>query len=229
MGHEAEAERWARQVLDRDRINPAANLTLADCLRAQAEVGERGWDADKVQQAIQRYRLARHELPNNIAVVNNLAWLELRALGQTQEAFETTAPMRERPEASLSPDCLETLGAVYVGVGRHDDARRVLERAIASGGPRASFYLHLAQAYHGLHRPEKVEECLSRAAGQPRTEREDYELRTLIKNLQPTAQRSIRVAVTDSARPAGRSPSGGTQLFSGVASPARYGNCQSYA
>jgi tetratricopeptide (TPR) repeat protein len=184
LGHEAEAERWARQVLERDRINPAANLTLADCLRAQAEVGERGWDAEKVQQATQRYRLARHELPDNIAVINNLAWLELKALGQTQEAFETSAPLRERPEASLSPECLETLGAIYLGVGRPDDARRVLERAIATGGPRASFYLHLAQAYHDLQRSDMVEQSLSKAASLPRTKREDYELHTLIKTLQ---------------------------------------------
>lgn len=186
LGHEAEAERWARQVIERDRINPAANLTLADCLRAQAEVGEKGWDAEKVQQALQRYRIARHELPGNVAVVNNIAWLEVKALGQTQEAFETTAPLRERPETVLSPECLETLGAVYLGVGRCDDARRVLERAVATGGARASFYLHLARAYHGLQRSEMVEQCLSRAAGLPRTPRETYELNTLIKTFQPS-------------------------------------------
>src|SRR5207253_820795 len=109
----------------------------------------------------------------DLRVVNNIVWLELKALERPQAAFESAAPLRVVENAVGMPaDFLETLGAVYLAIGRYEDSRRLLAQAIATAGRRPSFYTHLALAYHGLKNQEQAEYYLEEAAKMPKTNRE---------------------------------------------------------
>src|SRR5207244_141776 len=108
--------------------------------------------------------------------VNNIVWLELKALRRPQQALELSAPLRAVENSVGTPaDFLETLGAVYLAVGRYEDARRMLDRAIATAGRRTSFYVHLALAHHGLHNEDLAKAYLEEAAKMPKTDRERAE------------------------------------------------------
>jgi tetratricopeptide (TPR) repeat protein len=173
----ADAVRWAKRVLEKDTLNVEALLVVGDSLRVLAEEGDRGWDREKAREAITAYRAVQRQDPKNLTAVNNLVWLELKALERPQEAYESAAPLRAvQHEVGTPADFLETLGAVYIGVGQYDLARQMLQQAVATAGPRASFLMHLALAHHGLKQPEMAEYFLQRAAEQPKSAREVAEL-----------------------------------------------------
>jgi tetratricopeptide (TPR) repeat protein len=178
-----DAVRWAKRVLEKDTLNVDALWVAGDGQRVLAETGDRGWDLDRVRESLRYYRAVQRQRPKDLAVVNNIAWLELKALGLTREAFESAEPLRAvQHEVGIPADFLETLGAVYLGVGQYDQARQMLQQAIATAGPRPSFYMHLALAHHGLKQPEMTAKCLQRAAELPgKTPRELAELYDLLK------------------------------------------------
>lgn len=170
-----DAVRWVEQVLKRDPNNVAALLIHADCLRVLAEVGDRDWDRDKVRGAIRSYR-AILTLQKNVSVVNNIVWLELKALNNPKEAYEDAAPLRAvQNDEYMSAEFLETLGAVSIANGQYEEGRKMLLRAVSTGGPRSSFYCHLALAHQGLKQPEKAEEYLAMAAQYQKKPREQAE------------------------------------------------------
>jgi tetratricopeptide (TPR) repeat protein len=181
----ADAVRWAKRVLEKDPLNVHALLIAADGLRVLAEVGDRDWDIEKVREALRDYRAVQRQLPKNLIVVNNIVWLELKALGLKREAFESAEPLRAvQNEVGIPADFLETLGAVYIGVGQYEQAKQVLKQAIATAGPRPSFYMHLALAHDGLKQPQMTARCLQQAAELPgKSPRELAELYDLIKSL----------------------------------------------
>jgi tetratricopeptide (TPR) repeat protein len=178
VGRHEDAARWAKQVLAGDRTNVRALTIAAFSLYALAGQGERGWDGNKVHEALLNYRQVLLQQPNNLVAVNNVVCLELKALGRAKDAYESSAPLRavqDRPDTPA--DYLETLGAVYLANDQPELARQMLTRALESAGPRASFYIHLALAHHGLKQSSVAVELLRRAADLPKTPREWAELR----------------------------------------------------
>lgn len=188
-GRLEEAVRWAKIALERDTTNAAALLIVADSLRMLAETGVRGWDRDKVREALRAYRAVNRQQADNLTVVNNIVWLELKALELPQQAFESAAPLRAvQDRVGLPADFMETLGALYISTGQYDDARRMLNEALRTAGPRFGFYVHLAIAHQGLKQPEMAEKYLSRAAEMPKTLRETNELTDAIRTIQAMRQ-----------------------------------------
>jgi tetratricopeptide (TPR) repeat protein len=182
--HDA-AVRWAKVALERDATNASALIIVGDCLRVLAEQGARGWDRDKVREALRAYRAVHRQQEKNLIVVNNIVWLELKALELPQQAFESAAPLRAVQDAvSLPADFMDTLGEVYSAVGRFEDSKKLHEQAIQTAGPRASFYMHLALAHDGLGQPELAEKCLNQAAELPKTQRETAELYDVAQRIQ---------------------------------------------
>lgn len=181
-----DAVRWAKFALERDTTNATALLIVADCLRMLSETGSRGWDRDKVREALRAYRAVQRQQEDNLTVANNIAWLELKALELPKQAFESSAPLRAAQDrVGLPADFMETLGAVYIGVGQYEDARRMLNEALRTAGPRFGFFIHLAIAHQGLKQPEMAEKYLSRAAEHPnKSLREVNELTDAIRTVQ---------------------------------------------
>lgn len=180
-----DAVRWAKIALERDTTNPAALLIVGDCLRMLSEKAVRGWDRDMVRESLRAYRAVERQQPDNLTVINNIVWLELKALELPQQAFESSAPLRAvQDRVGLPADFMETLGAVYIAVNRYDDGRKMLTEALRTAGPRFGFYIHLALAHMGLKQPEMAEKYLSRAAEMPKSPRETAELVDTIRAIQ---------------------------------------------
>jgi tetratricopeptide (TPR) repeat protein len=172
-GRLEDAVRWAKQVLDREPNHADALCVVADCTRQLAEKGDRGWDGDRVREALQAYRTVQRQQPNRLDTANNIAWLELKALGRPRDAFESAAPLRAVEDQVGTPaDFLETLGAIYLALGRPEDARRMLEQAVATAGPRPSFFIYLALAHHALKQPDRAEYYLNGAYRMPKRNRD---------------------------------------------------------
>jgi tetratricopeptide (TPR) repeat protein len=181
-----EAVRWAKIVLERDTTNARALLIVGDGMRVLAERGARGWDLDKARESLSAYRAVQRQEPENLIVINNIVWLELKALDLPQIAYASSEPLRSvQSRTELPAAIMETLGAVYVAVGRYESAKKILYEAIKTAGPTASAYTYLALAHHGLNQPEMAEKCATQAANMAnKTPRETAELYDAIHVLQ---------------------------------------------
>jgi tetratricopeptide (TPR) repeat protein len=180
-GRYADAVHWAERVLEDDRSNVRALMLVADNTRRLADKGAAGWDVEMVNAAIRAYRAVERlepEEPVADRVANNVAWLELKALRLPQEAFKSAARLRAaEAQIDIKAEYLETIGAVYLGVGEYRQAVRALERAVDVGGRRASFLTHLALAYHGEGRADRAEQCLQAAVGLANTPHDQADVR----------------------------------------------------
>lgn len=175
-GHLEPAVGLLRQVVRQDPLNVHAQVVLGDCLREMAEQATGGWDRDLVDDAIRAYEMAAARYPNNLRVVNNIAWLQLVAQDQQKLAYETAAPLRAANADDLPAEMLETLGATYAGVGEWEAARSALQKSLERGGPRVATLSYLAMAYHALGRTSDAVDCARRARALPKANPRDAEL-----------------------------------------------------
>lgn len=173
-----DAVRWAKIVLERDTTNAAALLIVGDGMRTLAEIDPRNWDRDKARESLRAYRAVQRQQPDNWGVINNIVWLELKALELPQQAYESSEPLRGvQNRTSFPAEIMDTLGELYVAVGRFEQARQVLDEALRTAGPRAAVYTHLALAHHGLNQPELADRYSAMAAEMPnKSPREAAEL-----------------------------------------------------
>jgi predicted Zn-dependent protease len=176
----ADALRWARRGLDREPRNVAALLAVADNSRILADRADKGWDIDLVRESLRAYRTAEQQRPEGEVadrIANNIAWLELKALRLPQEAYVSAARLRAIEErVDTKAEYLETLGAIYIGVGRYEQAKTVLIQAIRTA-PRGSFYTYMALACHGLRQLDRAESYLDKAGRLPMTPSQQADLR----------------------------------------------------
>jgi tetratricopeptide (TPR) repeat protein len=189
----------ARQALERDNTHPIATMTLAECLAKLAEDGETRWDREKVHEAIKHFRHVQQRHPKALLPANNIAWLELKALGQPNDAYESAAPLRASQKTDTFPPAfLETLGAIEVEKGRdeeekhgasdmaqrhYEEGRKYLQMAVDSGEAKASYFYHLALAYFHLHQQDKAEALLFRSANLQKSPREQAEYLEIAKTI----------------------------------------------
>jgi tetratricopeptide (TPR) repeat protein len=187
-GRNAEAVRWADQVLARDNRNAEAWMMKADNTRIQADRGSEGWDVDLAREAVDAYLAALRlegDAPTANRAANNVTWLQLKALRLPAEAFESSRRLRAiEDRVDTKAEYLETLGAVYLAVHEYDKAVKMFRQAVATSGARASFYTYLALAYHGLREHEKAEYFLKRAGECPLSPRDLVDLRAAERLIQ---------------------------------------------
>jgi tetratricopeptide (TPR) repeat protein len=94
-----------------------------------------------------------------------------------QEAYVSAARLRAIEErVDTKAEYLETLGAIYIGVGRYEQAKTVLIQAIRTA-PRGSFYTYMALACHGLRQLDRAESYLDKAGRLPMTPSQQADLR----------------------------------------------------
>jgi predicted Zn-dependent protease len=175
-GHLEPSVELLRHIVRRDPLNVHAQVVLGDCLRAMAEQAPGGWDRDLVDDALRAYEVAAARFPNNLRMVNNIAWLQLVAQDRRQSAYETAAPLRAANRADLPAEMLETLGATHAGVGEWEPARDALLLSLQRGGPRVTTLAYLALAYHSLGRSADAVNCLRQARDMPKAHPRDAEL-----------------------------------------------------
>jgi predicted Zn-dependent protease len=174
-GQPAVAVRCARRGVDRHPEHLNTLAVWADGLRELASRGGTSWDRDLAQQAVDAYRRAGRLRTDDLGVAHQIVRLEIKALRQPQEAKRAAEPLAAA-EPQLPPEYLETLAMVRLEFGQFADARQMLERAVAARPGRASLYLNLARAYHGLAMPKEAQQALARAAELQRTPAETAEM-----------------------------------------------------
>lgn len=182
-GRTADSVRWAKRALEKEPVNVKARLIVADNTRLLAENPKGGWDRDLVRESLLNYRAVLQQQPDNLMVINNIVWLEAKALGLPVDAYESSARLRAiQDTVGINSEYLETLGVVYIGVEQYDLAVKMLRQAVSTSGARFGFYLHLALAHHGLRQPEMALKYLNLANEIPnKTDREKAELGEAIR------------------------------------------------
>jgi len=126
----------ARQALEeaiaRDDRLPEANLLLANLYEANQEY----------DKAIERYRRLQVLVPDNAAVLNNLA----HALAVRKNNVQEALPLAEKAYslAKGAPNIADTLGWIYYLAGQNDKAVKLLEEAARSASKNAEMHLHFA-------------------------------------------------------------------------------------
>jgi tetratricopeptide (TPR) repeat protein len=177
------AARAAAEVTRRDPGLAEGWFARAEALRQLAEAGG---DELAVRQrrraAAEAYEETLRRRPGHREAVRQLVWLYAKVLNDPQAAYRTAEPLRAlEAEGTLPPELLETLAIAYLGADQPEAARRLLERAerwaaerpdaAAAPGERASYAVHLAQAYHKLSRAQDARDAFERAARLPKSPR----------------------------------------------------------
>jgi tetratricopeptide (TPR) repeat protein len=145
--HRVEERLEAEKAKDR---GPVSLLYLADLYELQ----------ENYPRAVECYRQALTRDENNVAALNNLAWLLAQTSGDKEEAFKLIQRAIDRQ--GDVPDFLDTRAVVEMGKSQAEDAVRDLEQASADQ-PTASRNFRLAQAYYLAGNRDKALEALRRA------------------------------------------------------------------
>lgn len=139
------------------------------------------WDRKRLDVAFSALRWLRMQEPENLQVVSVLSFLQLKALGTPDLALRTAEPLRQAQDAGKLPPSMQlTLGAIYLQVGRYDEARRILETAAPRTNSPAG-WIDLGLACFRLNRTDEARAYLQKAASLPRLPRETEELNLALK------------------------------------------------
>jgi tetratricopeptide (TPR) repeat protein len=125
-------------------------ICLADLRDLQAQYDE----------AIKLYRDALRQDPRNLVGLNNLAWLLAVHQGKGEEALRLLKKAIQI--AGPLPELKDTLGVIYLSLGKTNKAIGTLKEAIEEK-PMAVGYFHLAQAYALKKKPYEAKEALQKA------------------------------------------------------------------
>ena len=99
-------------------------MSLAMALQQSGRAGE----------AVSKYREFIHQNPDNLVMMNNLAWLlatcDVETVRRPEEAIQLAEQVCEQSRRKL-PSALDTLAAAYAAAGRFDNAVSTIREAIA--------------------------------------------------------------------------------------------------
>ena len=114
----------------------------------------------RFDDAADRYRRALLVDPDNVANLNDLAWLLAVHKGQPREAL----PLAEKAlRLSVQPDVLDTVGWIRHLQGDDDGGVLYVERAIAAAPTRTIFLIHAAEMQTRLNRKAAARNYLAAA------------------------------------------------------------------
>ena len=150
---EADFTKAATLIDQAFRLRPASTdipVSRADLMDAHA----------KYDEAIAEYRAILNRQPANLLAANNLAWLLVLRGKESQEALDRIngAIAIAGPTVNL----LDTLGVIYLKIGRTEDAIQTLTTAIEQA-PEPYIYFHLAQAQDKARRVDESKRSIRRA------------------------------------------------------------------
>jgi tetratricopeptide (TPR) repeat protein len=144
------AERLLEQALAKGGRHPGL-------LRAQAELRD---FQGRYEEARALYTEALKQGSADPVLLNNLAWLLVLDSGRSKEALELIN--RALEAAGPVGGLLDTRAVIYLALGRTEDARRDLEKAVKDA-PTPARYFHLALAHHAGKNPAAAAQALQKA------------------------------------------------------------------
>jgi putative PEP-CTERM system TPR-repeat lipoprotein len=134
------------------------NAGYAPALFSQGMVYER---MGKKKEAVGSYREVVRRSAKYVPAMNNLAYLYAEGYGSKEEALALATQAYRLDPNSVS--IMDTLGYALVKNGRHDDARKILDRSVALAPDNPVIRYHAALAYSGLGDKKKSIEHLEKA------------------------------------------------------------------
>jgi putative PEP-CTERM system TPR-repeat lipoprotein len=123
---------------------------MSEWLKAHPEDGE-SWlavamayqTAGKNKEALEAYEKCNALVPNNVIVLNNLAWL-YQEMGD-KRALEFAEKLQ--PKSENNPSVLDTVGWIYVQNGKVDKGLSLLQEAALQAPFQTDIRVHLAEAF----------------------------------------------------------------------------------
>jgi predicted Zn-dependent protease len=147
----------AAAVLEKGlRANPKSEELQVLLAAAQTQIGQ-------TDQAIQLYEKVLDKNPNVLLAANNLASLLTEHRGDPQSLERALALSRDFEKTAPNPLFLDTLGWVYVKMGRFEDGVRVFQKIESKVPDRPILYYHLGMAYYKVGNEIKARRYLGRA------------------------------------------------------------------
>lgn len=129
--------------------------------RMLAEVASAYADAGSMQDAIRTARQSLALEPENIGLMNNLAYWIAEAGGDLEEAEKLTRQaLRKAPD---HPAILDTVAWIHLKRGSHSSALPIFERLVKNEPANSAFRVHLAAALKANGRPQEAQEELRAA------------------------------------------------------------------
>ena len=113
------------------------------------------------EEAIALTRRGLELRPQAVELKNNLAWF--LAVYGNEPAEARTWIERALEAAGPLPPLLDTQGVVLLKAGEAEEAVRVLEESVKADGSASPQWLHLAEAYHSVGRPNDARRALEEA------------------------------------------------------------------
>jgi predicted Zn-dependent protease len=172
------AFKWVEQAQKQWPTSREVDIIAATThLMLTEPTGAKSLDPQHTTKAVAAYLRLQDREPKNLEVAANLAWLQLKGLKQPDAAYRAAAPLiAAEKTVGLSPQYRDTLGAVYVALGKYEDARNILEPATRHQTHHiVGVWIHLAAAYAGQQRRFEAQRCLDNALKLPRSAREQAE------------------------------------------------------
>jgi len=151
----------AAQVLEKGlQANPKSEDIQILLASAQTQIGQ-------TDGAIQLYEKVLDKNPNALVAANNLAALLTEHPGDPQSLERALALSRDFEKTAPNLLFLDTLGWVYVKMGRFEDGVRVFQKIETKLPDRPILYYHLGMAYFKAGNENKAKRYLARAVQAP--------------------------------------------------------------
>ncbi len=130
--------------------------------------------------AAQHYLILNRSNPNNLLVLNNLAW-------SLSESRDSRAPAFAEQALKLSPDnpaVMDTLGWILVRQGQTGRGIKLLQQAMTKAPDTAEIQFHLASAFTQSGDPSRAQRELERLLASGIAFPQEQEAHALLKQLQ---------------------------------------------
>jgi putative PEP-CTERM system TPR-repeat lipoprotein len=130
--------------------------------------------------AAEHYLILNKSNPNNLLVLNNLAWSLSESRDSRALAFAEQA-LKLKPD---NPAVLDTLGWILVQQGQTVRGIKLLQQALSKAPDAAEIQFHLASAFAQSGDPSRAQRELERLLASGVSFPQEQEARTLLKQLQ---------------------------------------------
>ncbi len=115
----------------------------------------------KKKEAMARYRLVLEKADNYVPALNNLAYLSASGYGNSQEALRLAISAYKLDPGNAG--IMDTLGFALLKNNRLEDAKKVLEKAVAALSTNPTVHYHLALVYKGTGDKKNAQSTVQKA------------------------------------------------------------------
>ena len=153
--------------------------------RTWCKLGDVCTQQGKAELAIEAYRVARKDLPEDPDVANNLAYLLTTRPAGCEEAAELARTAvelaeKQRVSESVKKSYLDTLGTAELCLGHYEEAETAFRMGLKIDGDAMDLNIGLAETLVGRGQLEAAQQALDHIARLPQTQSPELQRRLSI-------------------------------------------------